>query len=105
MNSQSLAFFTLVAFWSPSTYHCVIRAILLQSAVGSVQAWSHMSFALNWRPEAARTAELMEALSARAVANHYCKQVKAIYVEKSDHSVLPQHEQLLAKDTQTYGSH
>lgn len=63
-----------------------------------------MSYALNWHSEAARTAELMEALSARAVAKHYCKQVRAIYVEKSDRSVLPQHEQLLDTDTQSYGS-
>ncbi|KAI5369896.1 hypothetical protein Slin15195_G007740 [Septoria linicola] len=93
MQFWSAGFFALVAFWSPLSPHYVMRGIMLQAIAGSVNAWSHMSFVLNWRADKVQALELMDTISAREATTKCIAGAKTLYSEKADASVLPQHEQ------------
>ncbi|KAM3418239.1 hypothetical protein BST61_g4240 [Cercospora zeina] len=88
----SAGFFCIVAFWSPMAKNFIIRSVILQGAVGSVNAWSHASFGLIWRAEKLRQEVLEEdvrLLGARAMTEKCLSEMKRIYVEEEKQALLP----------------
>ncbi|KAF2209777.1 hypothetical protein CERZMDRAFT_100181 [Cercospora zeae-maydis SCOH1-5] len=88
----SAGFFCIVAFWSPMAKNFIIRSVILQGAVGSVNAWSHASFGLIWRAEKLRQEVLEEdvrRLGARAMTEKCLDEMKKIYVEEEKQALLP----------------
>lgn len=88
----SAGFFCIVAFWSPMAPNFIIRSVILQGAVGSVNAWSHASFGLIWNGEKLRQEVLKEdvrRLGARAMTEKCLGEMKRLYVDQEKEALLP----------------
>lgn len=89
--------FFVVAFW-PVFESSFSRIIVLEAVFGSALAWSHASFAFNFRAPRLAAVEVQPLLGVKDGVKFYGRQVYAAHLGSAGAGALPQYQEVAQSD-------